>query len=87
MVMFCTFQVWKKMVRGNYSDNYVAGNFFCGSSKRINSICDLGVFVNCLFYPLLNMQLIWDRALGLPIERPKSMTFEYIENYCKSKVA
>lgn len=30
-------------------------------------------------------QLIWDRALGLPIERPKSMTFEYIENYCKSK--
>jgi hypothetical protein len=44
-------------------------------------------FVNCLFYPLLNLQLIWDRALGLPIERPKSMTFEYIENYCKSKVA
>ncbi|KAG0592340.1 hypothetical protein M758_1G238700 [Ceratodon purpureus] len=30
-------------------------------------------------------QLIWDRALGLPIERPKSMTFEYIENFCKSK--
>lgn len=30
-------------------------------------------------------QLIWDRALGLPIERPKSMTFEYIVNYCKSK--
>ncbi len=56
-------------------------------SKRINSICDLGVFVYCLFYPLLNMQLIWDRVLGLPIERPKSMTFEYIENYCKSKVA
>jgi hypothetical protein len=32
-------------------------------------------------------QLIWDRALGLPIERPKSMTFEYIENYCESKFA
>jgi len=30
-------------------------------------------------------QLIWDRALGLPIERPKSMTFGYIEDYCKAK--
>ncbi|KAL3698076.1 hypothetical protein R1sor_012152 [Riccia sorocarpa] len=25
-------------------------------------------------------QLIWDRAFGLPIERPKSMTIEWIEN-------
>nr|PNR43536.1 hypothetical protein PHYPA_015917 [Physcomitrium patens] len=31
--------------------------------------------------------LIWDQALGLPIERPKSMTFSYIENYCKSKAS
>ncbi|CAK9862923.1 unnamed protein product [Sphagnum jensenii] len=30
-------------------------------------------------------QLIWDRALGLPIERPKSLTFGWIENYCKKK--
>ncbi|KAL0379945.1 UNVERIFIED_CONTAM: Citrate synthase, mitochondrial [Sesamum angustifolium] len=31
-------------------------------------------------------QLIWDRALGLPLERPKSVTMEWLENYCK-KVA
>lgn len=30
-------------------------------------------------------QLIWDRALGLPLERPKSLTFGWIENYCKGK--
>jgi len=29
--------------------------------------------------------LVWDRALGLPIERPKSMTSEWIEDYCKSQ--
>lgn len=28
-------------------------------------------------------QLIWDRALGLPLERPKSVTMELLENYCK----
>ncbi|KAL2465144.1 Citrate synthase 4 [Abeliophyllum distichum] len=28
-------------------------------------------------------QLIWDRALGLPIERPKSVTMEWLQNYCK----
>ncbi|ERN12645.1 citrate synthase, mitochondrial isoform X2 [Amborella trichopoda] len=28
-------------------------------------------------------QLIWDRALGLPLERPKSVTTEWLENYCK----
>ncbi|XWS32555.1 hypothetical protein CRYUN_Cryun23aG0168000 [Craigia yunnanensis] len=28
-------------------------------------------------------QLIWDRALGLPLERPKSVTMEWLENYCK----
>ncbi|KAL6542563.1 hypothetical protein OROMI_024165 [Orobanche minor] len=27
--------------------------------------------------------LIWDRALGLPLERPNSVTMEYLENYCK----
>lgn len=32
-------------------------------------------------------QLIWDRALGLPIERPKSMTLDWIENYCKDKAS
>lgn len=31
-------------------------------------------------------QLFWDRALGLPLERPKSLTPEWIENYCKDKV-
>ncbi|OAE22592.1 hypothetical protein AXG93_3578s1000 [Marchantia polymorpha subsp. ruderalis] len=30
-------------------------------------------------------QLIWDRAFGLPIERPKSMTIEWIENFCKKQ--
>lgn len=25
-------------------------------------------------------QLIWDRALGLPIERPESVSLEYIKN-------
>ncbi|KAF3966664.1 hypothetical protein CMV_009249 [Castanea mollissima] len=28
-------------------------------------------------------QLIWDRAVGLPLERPKSVTKEWLENYCK----
>ncbi|GFZ00639.1 citrate synthase family protein [Actinidia rufa] len=28
-------------------------------------------------------QLIWDRALGLALERPKSVTMEWLENYCK----
>jgi len=30
-------------------------------------------------------QLFWDRALGLPLERPKSVTSEWIQNYCKDK--
>uniref|UniRef100_A0A0D6R2F9 Citrate synthase n=1 Tax=Araucaria cunninghamii TaxID=56994 RepID=A0A0D6R2F9_ARACU len=30
-------------------------------------------------------QLIWDRALGLPLERPKSVTMEWLENYFKKK--
>lgn len=28
-------------------------------------------------------QLLWDRALGLPLERPKSVTMDWLENYCK----
>jgi citrate synthase len=28
-------------------------------------------------------QLIWDRALGLAIERPKSVTTEWLEEYVK----
>ena len=28
-------------------------------------------------------QLVWDRALGLPIERPKSVTTEWLENFIK----
>ncbi|XP_031274760.1 citrate synthase, mitochondrial isoform X2 [Pistacia vera] len=28
-------------------------------------------------------QLIWDRALGLPLERPKSVTLDWIEKHCK----
>ena len=31
-------------------------------------------------------QLFWDRALGLPLERPKSVTPEWIENFCKDKI-
>jgi citrate synthase len=40
-----------------------------------------------LFGYLIMMQLIWDRALGLPLERPKSVTMEWLENYCKNKAA
>ena len=29
-------------------------------------------------------QLFWDRALGLPLERPKSLTSEWIRNYCEN---
>jgi citrate synthase len=29
-------------------------------------------------------QLIWDRALGLPIERPKSVTTEWLEDFIKN---
>eukprot|EP00270_Netrium_digitus_P006092 TRINITY_DN18302_c0_g1_i1.p1 TRINITY_DN18302_c0_g1~~TRINITY_DN18302_c0_g1_i1.p1 ORF type:complete len:522 (+),score=145.52 TRINITY_DN18302_c0_g1_i1:56-1567(+) len=32
-------------------------------------------------------QLVWDRALGLPIERPKSLTMGWIEKYAKQKEA
>nr|CAB3449200.1 unnamed protein product [Digitaria exilis] len=35
----------------------------------------------------IGSQLIWDRALGLPLERPKSVTMEWLENYCKNKAA
>ncbi|KAI3743760.1 hypothetical protein L1987_56826 [Smallanthus sonchifolius] len=31
-------------------------------------------------------QLIWDRALGLPLERPKSVTMEWLEKYCNKSV-
>ncbi|KAK2642834.1 hypothetical protein Ddye_024597 [Dipteronia dyeriana] len=31
-------------------------------------------------------QLIWDRALGLPLERPKSTTMDWIEKNCKKAV-
>jgi len=30
-------------------------------------------------------QLFWDRALGLPLERPKSMTLQSIREFCESK--
>ena len=30
-------------------------------------------------------QVFWDRALGMPLERPKSVTSEYIVNYFKNK--
>ena len=30
-------------------------------------------------------QVFWDRALGMPLERPKSVTSEYIEDYFKNK--
>lgn len=30
-------------------------------------------------------QLFWDRALNFPLERPKSLTPEWIDNYCKNK--
>lgn len=29
-------------------------------------------------------QLFWDRALGFPLERPKSLTPEWIEDFCKN---
>lgn len=31
-------------------------------------------------------QLVWDRALCLPIERPSSVNFDWIENFCSKKV-
>lgn len=30
-------------------------------------------------------QVFWDRALGMPLERPKSVTAEYIKDYFKAK--
>ena len=30
-------------------------------------------------------QVFWDRALGMPLERPKSVTSEYIVDYFKNK--
>jgi hypothetical protein len=34
-------------------------------------------------YFVFVVQLIWDRALGLPLERPKSVTMDWLESYCK----
>ncbi|THU73781.1 hypothetical protein C4D60_Mb04t26470 [Musa balbisiana] len=30
----------------------------------------------------IGSQLIWDRALGLPLERPKSVTMDWLRTYC-----
>jgi citrate synthase len=30
-------------------------------------------------------QVFWDRALGMPLERPKSVTAQYIKEYCASQ--
>jgi citrate synthase len=30
----------------------------------------------------IGSQLVWDRALGLPLERPKSVTMEWLEKHC-----
>ena len=30
-------------------------------------------------------QVFWDRALGMPLERPKSVTADYIKDYFKDK--
>jgi citrate synthase len=30
--------------------------------------------------------LCWDRALGFPLERPKSMTTEWIKNYIAKQI-
>jgi citrate synthase len=32
-------------------------------------------------------QLVWDRGLGLPIERPKSITTEWVEQFIASQQA
>jgi len=29
--------------------------------------------------------LYWDRALGLPLERPKSVTPEFIKSFCEKQ--
>ena len=31
-------------------------------------------------------QQFWDRALALPLERPKSVTVKYIRDYCEGKI-
>lgn len=35
----------------------------------------------------IGSQLIWDRALGLALERPKSVTMEWLEQHCKKAAA
>nr|XP_051194244.1 citrate synthase, mitochondrial-like [Lolium perenne] len=35
----------------------------------------------------IGSQLIWDRSLGLPLERQKSVTMEWLENHCKKAAA
>jgi len=58
------------------AEGFVAHGYLCISA--VGLVLDFDGY-------FFDVQLIWDRALGLPIERPKSMTFEYIENFCKSK--
>jgi hypothetical protein len=43
-------------------------------------------FITIVCFFSLVVQLIWDRALGLPLERPKSVTMAVLEDYCKKAV-
>lgn len=45
------------------------------------------VLLSAYSWRLSMIQLIWDRALGLPLERPKSVTMDWLENYCKNMAA
>ena len=37
------------------------------------------------YFPGVTASLIWDRALGLPLERPKSMSTEGLKKLVKAK--
>jgi hypothetical protein len=69
--------------------------FWCIKKYRdwlTGSICPYFIFsvihkcsfelISIVFFPC-DVQLIWDRALGLPLERPKSVTMDWLDSYCK----
>ena len=43
--------------------------------------------LSLLCYLWFDLQLIWDRALGLALERPKSVTMDWLDAFCKKAKA
>jgi hypothetical protein len=67
---------------------YIFSFFFFFEEYFIFSVIHKCSFelISIVFFPC-DVQLIWDRALGLPLERPKSVTMDWLDSYCKKAAA